>query len=59
LSTKDKTIELYNLAEDLGETKNLAKTYPERTAEMKAELLKWESNISKNLPYTVGKPRLP
>ena len=32
LSTKDKTVELYNLVEDLGETKNLAKTYPERTA---------------------------
>ncbi len=30
--------QLYNLAEDPGETRNLAKQYPERTAEMKARL---------------------
>lgn len=32
--------QLYNLAEDLGETRNLAKQYPEKTAEMRARLSK-------------------
>jgi arylsulfatase A-like enzyme len=36
----DATVQLYNLANDLGETKNLADEQPERVAEMKALLEK-------------------
>lgn len=35
---EDDKWELYNLAEDLGETKNLAATHPEKVAELKAEM---------------------
>ncbi len=34
-------IQLYNLADDIGETKNLAATQPERVAQMKAQLEKY------------------
>ncbi len=33
--------ELYNLESDLGETKNLSSEQPERTAQMKRDLLRW------------------
>ena len=52
-------IHLYNLDEDISEAKNLARAHPERAAEMKAELLKWEADVSKGLPYQIGEPLLP
>ena len=40
----DQPIQLYNLAEDPGETKNLATEQPERVAKMKALLEKLITN---------------
>lgn len=33
-----KVVELYNLKDDIGETNNLARSMPEKAAEMKAQL---------------------
>ena len=38
------TYELYNLKSDIGETKNLASTLPEKTAELKGMLNNWVTN---------------
>ena len=39
------TIELYNLADDLGESKDLAKAQPKRAAELLAELRAWKTTV--------------
>jgi arylsulfatase A len=38
-------VELYNLAADLGETRNLAATEPARTAELRRELEAWRRDV--------------
>lgn len=38
-------IELYNLADDLGESNDLAKAQPKRTAELLAELRSWKTTV--------------
>ena len=38
-------VRLYNLAEDLGEKRDLASTKPETVGEMKSALAKWESEL--------------
>jgi arylsulfatase A-like enzyme len=40
---------LYNLDEDIGETRNLAKQMPERVASMAKKLMAWERNLMKPL----------
>jgi uncharacterized sulfatase len=42
--------ELYNLADDQGETKNLAAEQPQRIAEMKKRLLDWNAAMPKDRP---------
>ncbi|MEO1996032.1 MAG: sulfatase, partial [Planctomycetaceae bacterium] len=44
-------IEVYNLAEDLGETKNLAKERPGRAADLKRQLQQWRRNVIARMPY--------
>ncbi|MBI9072972.1 MAG: sulfatase [Melioribacteraceae bacterium] len=39
-------IELYNISEDIGETKNLAETEPEKTKELQQILNKWKKSVS-------------
>ncbi|MDQ2944806.1 MAG: hypothetical protein M3Y27_02485 [Acidobacteriota bacterium] len=38
-------VRLYNLAQDLGETHDLASTKPETVTEMRAAVGKWESEL--------------
>lgn len=38
----DKPAELFNLADDIGETKNLAAEKPEKVAELVAAIAEWE-----------------
>ena len=47
-------VQLYNLADDLGETKNLAAAMPEKVAEMKALLEKLITD-GRSTPGTVQK----
>lgn len=42
--------ELYNLAEDLSETQNLAETHPQRASQMRAELLRWIRETGAEVP---------
>ena len=41
--------ELYNLAEDIGETKNLAAAYPEKVRELAADWQQWNKKLAKPL----------
>jgi arylsulfatase A-like enzyme len=57
--------ELYNLAEDLGETINLAETQPAKLSELREELDAWRSEVKAELmqpnpnydPNATGKPK--
>ncbi len=47
---EDGRLELYNLREDLGETKNLATVRPEKTQELHAKLLAWRAATKAPMP---------
>ncbi len=46
----DDSVELYNLKEDIGETKDLAKEMPGRAGEMRKRLDQWLKDSDANLP---------
>ena len=43
-------IELYNLEEDLGESKDLSGDYPEKAAELEEHLNEWRGSVNAQLP---------
>ena len=47
---EDGHLELYNLKEDIGETRNLAERDPVRTRSMHAALVRWRAAIEAHLP---------
>ncbi len=47
---EDGKLELYNLRDDLGETKNLAAKLPEKTRELHDRLVAWRKEISAPMP---------
>ena len=47
---EDGRLELYNLRDDLGETRNLAADLPERTAELHARLVAWRKATNAPMP---------
>src|SRR4029077_5953231 len=47
---EDGRLELYNLADDIGEKNNLAKKMPEKTKELHDRLLAWRKEINAPLP---------
>jgi len=47
---EDGRLELYNLREDIGETKNLAAAQPEKAKELHAQLLAWRKEIKAPMP---------
>jgi len=42
--------ELYNLADDLGETKDLAKTMPDKASELDSKLTAWLKTVGAKMP---------
>jgi arylsulfatase A-like enzyme len=48
-------IELYNLADDIGEKKDLAKAEPERTQALYENLLAWRKSVNAPMPAKRGK----
>ena len=44
-------VEIYNLAEDIGETKNLVAERPGRTADLKKKLNQWRQDVVARMPY--------
>jgi arylsulfatase A-like enzyme len=47
---EDKHLELYNLKEDIGETKNLAQELPDKAKELHAKMLAWRTEIKAPMP---------
>ena len=46
----DGSVELYDLAEDIGEQNNLAKTSPELAAKLEAKLERWLHQTGASMP---------
>jgi len=46
----DGRLELYNLAEDIGETNDLAREMPDKTKELHLKLLAWRQSVGAKLP---------
>lgn len=55
LNYDDNSVELYNLETDLGETKNLASSDPERTRKMQDDLNQWLDSVGADRPTRVSK----
>jgi arylsulfatase A-like enzyme len=47
---EDGRLELYNLRDDVGETKNLAKEMPDRTKDMHGRLVAWRKDVNAPMP---------
>jgi arylsulfatase A-like enzyme len=47
---EDHRLELYNLREDAGETKNLADEMPEKAKQLHAQLVAWRTKIGAPMP---------
>jgi len=47
---EDGRLELYNLADDIGETKNLTKENPAKTKELHARLVAWRAEVHAPMP---------
>jgi arylsulfatase A-like enzyme len=47
---EDGRLELYNLRDDIGETKNLAEEQPEKTRELHARLQAWRAEVGAPMP---------
>ena len=55
---EDGHLELYNLGDDLGESRNLAGAMPEKAAELRLKLLAWRKEVNAPMPgkNQAGKP---
>ena len=49
---EDNSVELFNLAADIGETTNLSAQEPQRVASLQAELHAWQKQVGAKLPST-------
>jgi len=47
---EDNDVELYNLKDDIGETKDLAATLPEKTAALRQKLHDWRQRVDAQMP---------
>jgi len=47
---EDYRVELYNLADDIGETKDLSKTNPEKADELRKMLHRWRKDVNAQIP---------
>jgi len=47
---EDGRLELYNLREDIGETRNLAQAFPEKAKELHRQLVSWRQEIHAPMP---------
>jgi arylsulfatase A-like enzyme len=47
---EDGRLELYNLRDDLGETKNLAADMPEKRNELYAKMIAWRKEVGAKMP---------
>lgn len=52
---EDKSSELYNISEDIGEKNNLVNVYPELVNKMKEKLRKWQLQTGACIPNEIKK----
>ena len=57
LTNQPDAFELYDLKNDLGETRNLAAQYPDVVNELKKELSDWKKEVGAQIPELNTKPR--
>ena len=50
LTNQSDAFELFDLKNDLGETKNLANQYPEKVSELKQQLSEWRKSVNAQVP---------
>ena len=50
LTNQPDAFELFDLKNDLGETKNLANQYPEKVSELKQQLSEWRKSVNAQVP---------
>lgn len=53
---EDGRLELYNIREDIGESRNLASTMPDKTRELREQLVGWRQSIQAPMPTPNEKP---
>ena len=56
---EDNRVELYNLREDIGETRNLAADVTGHVAAMRRQLHNWQSEVGAKFPSPNTKPKRP
>ena len=56
---EDHHLELYNLRDDIGETKNLAASMPEKAKELHTKMLAWRESVKAPMPTPNTKPEAP
>jgi hypothetical protein len=54
---EDGRLELYNLRDDIGETKNLAKENPDKAKELHARLVAWRAEVKAPMPTPNTDPK--
>jgi arylsulfatase A-like enzyme len=47
---EDNHLELYNLADDIGESRNLASEHPDKASELKEQLVAWRASVQAKMP---------
>lgn len=52
--TENNAVELYNLADDIGEAKNLAATETDKREELLNDLIKWQEEIDAPVPREIN-----
>ena len=56
---ENETVQLFNLRDDIGEQHNLAKSNPEKVAELRSKLHAWRNDVSAMMTTRKNSPRRP
>lgn len=48
---QDRHVELYNVAEDIGETRERSRDFPQRAAALRAQLAEWRKAVGAQMPH--------
>ena len=49
---EDGSVDLFNLAEDVGEQNNLATAMPEKAKALRSQIHQWRQDVDANMPRT-------
>ncbi len=54
---EDESVDLFNLAEDVGERNNLATSYPEKVNKLRRQIHQWRKDVDANMPRKLAPGR--